>query len=396
MTRPIKEKFGYRLHFCFKGKQYRHSVLQNEKHATVLQNRVNTLISEFKLGFLKLPQNVPLPTFIFGQALGKELPKEICHTTLLELVEQYQEQSRPPVKAESSWKTEQVHFRTLYKFLVRNRREQITLGEITVNFFNEYKQFRYRAGIRTDTVKKELGTLQALFRYAVECKYIESNPVREVRRDKSQVPPNRFRTLSEIGKALESADYEPAEKREIKRFAYLNPTEIAELIDLARDTWLYPILVLLAHTGVRRGEIVKLEWADVDFERRTLYVASQKQSRRQIIKRSIEMTDALFDTLTELRLKTGGGRHVFAAADGKRLTVGTLRETFRRLVKGTKFEGVGFHVFRHSLASNLAAAGVDQRIIDSILGHQTEEMRQRYRHLFPNQQRQALQKLVGQ
>ena len=42
---------------------------------------------------------------------------------------------------------------------------------------------------------------------------------------------------------------------------------------------------------------------------------------------------------------------------------------------------VGFHTYRHSFASNLAARGVDQRIIDEWMGHQTEAMRKRYRHL---------------
>jgi integrase len=54
----------------------------------------------------------------------------------------------------------------------------------------------------------------------------------------------------------------------------------------------------------------------------------------------------------------------------------------------------GFHVFRHSFASNLAAAGVDQRIIDEFMGHQTDEMRCRYRHLFPETKKAAIVKLL--
>ncbi|MBV8129930.1 MAG: tyrosine-type recombinase/integrase [Planctomycetaceae bacterium] len=44
----------------------------------------------------------------------------------------------------------------------------------------------------------------------------------------------------------------------------------------------------------------------------------------------------------------------------------------------------GFHAFRHSFASILASKGVDQRIIDRYMGHQTEEMRKCYQHLFPS------------
>src|SRR5262249_23040073 len=52
---------------------------------------------------------------------------------------------------------------------------------------------------------------------------------------------------------------------------------------------------------------------------------------------------------------------------------------------------LGFHTYRHSFASNLAAAGVDQRVIDEWMGHQTEAMRRRYRHLFPKDRRSAIQ-----
>jgi integrase len=55
----------------------------------------------------------------------------------------------------------------------------------------------------------------------------------------------------------------------------------------------------------------------------------------------------------------------------------------------------GFHVFRHSFASNLAAAGARQEVIDEMMGHQTEEMRRRYRHLFPQEKVDALTRAFG-
>jgi integrase len=65
---------------------------------------------------------------------------------------------------------------------------------------------------------------------------------------------------------------------------------------------------------------------------------------------------------------------------------------FGRTLAGSKWEVLrGWHVFRHSFCSNCAAAGVDQRLIDAWVGHQTDEMRRRYRHLIPNQERQAIQ-----
>jgi integrase len=55
----------------------------------------------------------------------------------------------------------------------------------------------------------------------------------------------------------------------------------------------------------------------------------------------------------------------------------------------------GFHVLRHSFISCLAAAGVDQRIIDEWAGHSTDEQRRRYRHLVPDVKQQAIAGVFG-
>src|SRR3712207_8603670 len=55
----------------------------------------------------------------------------------------------------------------------------------------------------------------------------------------------------------------------------------------------------------------------------------------------------------------------------------------------------GYHVLRHSFVSNCAAAGVDQRLIDAWVGHTTEEMRRRYRHLIPSVEQQAIRSVFG-
>jgi site-specific recombinase XerD len=51
----------------------------------------------------------------------------------------------------------------------------------------------------------------------------------------------------------------------------------------------------------------------------------------------------------------------------------------------------GWHLFRHSFCSNCAAAGIEQRVINDWVGHQTNEMVRRYRHLFPNRQKEAIE-----
>ena len=54
----------------------------------------------------------------------------------------------------------------------------------------------------------------------------------------------------------------------------------------------------------------------------------------------------------------------------------------------------GWHVLRHSFASNCAAKGIDQRLIDSWLGH-TTEISKRYLHLIPSNEQNALNTVFG-
>ena len=78
------------------------------------------------------------------------------------------------------------------------------------------------------------------------------------------------------------------------------------------------------------------------------------------------------------------------------ITPRECHDHFRRTLGGGKWKVVrGLHVLRHSVASCLAAAGVDQRIIDDILGHQSVEMQRRYRHLKPQVKSQAVLAVFG-
>jgi integrase len=62
-----------------------------------------------------------------------------------------------------------------------------------------------------------------------------------------------------------------------------------------------------------------------------------------------------------------------------------------RTLAATKWDKIrGWHIFRHSFISNCACVCIDQRMIDSWVGHQTDAMRRRYTHLFPHVQHAAI------
>ena len=71
-----------------------------------------------------------------------------------------------------------------------------------------------------------------------------------------------------------------------------------------------------------------------------------------------------------------------------------LQKPWRRIRAAANLDDVRIHDLRHSFASNCAANRVDQRLIDSWLGH-TTEIRKRYLHLIPSNERQALSGVFG-
>lgn len=66
----------------------------------------------------------------------------------------------------------------------------------------------------------------------------------------------------------------------MKSFCYLKPNEIEELIHLAEGQWIQPILLAYTHTGMRKGELPRLLWGDIDFKRNILWATSRKQSQK--------------------------------------------------------------------------------------------------------------------
>ena len=108
----------------------------------------------------------------------------------------------------------------------------------------------------------------------------------------------------------------------------------------------------------------------------------------------LDLHPRLVETMSEWFAAHPGGQNAITQ-DGGPLTVDQATDHFKRTLRGhSKWSKVpGFHTFRHSLASILASNGTDQRYVDAILGHTTEDMRKRYQHLFPRGARDAIRNL---
>lgn len=146
------------------------------------------------------------------------------------------------------------------------------------------------------------------------------------------------------------------------------------------------------YTGVRRGEMLRSERDDWDFDAGVVSIRQKKaDNTKTFTRRSIPIHAVLSGIMREWFQATPCCQWAISTGIGNPIGPRMSTKYFRATVARGKWAVLhGWHVFRHSLASNMAVAGVDQRDINSILGHHTEEMERRYRRLCPRQQEHAL------
>jgi integrase len=197
------------------------------------------------------------------------------------------------------------------------------------------------------TVCKELNIIKNIFRFAVAHEYLPASPAADVR-----------------GPAVGSAEqnYIAAEKF---------PALIA-----ACPEWLRPMVAFGAATGIRLGNIISLEWRNVNLENQTLMLPKTKNG------------DALHVQLNALAMKI-----LLAVAAGKigNRTVrvfgylgrhNRVSVEFKRAAKRIGLDA-HFHTLRHSFCAHSLMAGNDGIVVQKQLGHKTASMTSRYAHLSP-------------
>ena len=168
-----------------------------------------------------------------------------------------------------------------------------------------------------------------------------------------------------------------------------------------------PMFVIAAHTGARRSEILRSRIEDIDLESKVISIREKKRVHGKASTRTVPLSPLAHTVLgCWLAAHPGGQASICSDLQIRRkngtreqhkpLTRDQSHHHFQQTLAGSKWQVLrGWHIFRHSFISNCASLGVDQRMIDAWVGHQTDEMRRRYRHLFPNRQKLELEKVFG-
>lgn len=228
----------------------------------------------------------------------------------------------------------------------------------------KYKAERKKQGRKPETINKELGAIRRMFNLALQGALrvkVGKNPVQGLK----------------LLKVLE-----------IKPHTY-KEWEFQALYDAASPHF-KPILLCAYMTGMRRSEIAKLKWRDVDLEAGYIQITESKNNES----RTIPIGGALHETLLAMKESTTC-EYVFTSPDGKPYTSATSwKRSWCTALKKSGIERGRFHDFRHTFVSNLIVnEKEDFATVMALSGHKDISMLKRYSHTKEEAKKAAIYKL---
>lgn len=170
----------------------------------------------------------------------------------------------------------------------------------------------------------------------------------------------------------------------------LTPEESRKLITACKDKEIYMPVLLALVLGFRRGEVLGLQWNDVDFDYRTVsikhsanivngeFVLSDPKTKNS--HRTLMLSDSMIEYLQnqkaiqdKWRIAFGDGFNphnlVICRRDGMPMTANALQHMFKDVLTENQLPNVRFHDLRHTNATLMLRSEVPAKIVSSMLGH---------------------------
>lgn len=262
-------------------------------------------------------------------------------------------------------------------------REVVKRPVLLKQFYKELQKDGVRkdkkpGGLSLKTIREHHAVLSSMFASAVEWKLVKENPCsrvkppKEKRRDRRKKKKNYF-TIDQAKLFLQALDKLPANQMK------------------------YKVAVFLAiSTGFRRGEIMGLEWSDIDFkknlvsvERTSLYTVedgifeddtkTESSARAAYIPKTITSILKEYKAWWEAEREKAGDKwtetnRLFIQWDGKPAHPDTISQWFPEFIRNNNLPYLTYHGLRHTYGSILLAMGMDLESVAALLGHENIQM----------------------
>jgi len=306
------------------------------------------------------------------------VPADAGRATLGEYLERWLEDAVRPSVAPSTWR--------VYSGLVRNHIAPVLggqpLGRLSPQHLQHLQAEMERRGASPRLRQMVYVVLRTALAQALKWQLISRNPCDAVPRPR-------------------------APRKEIR---YLDADEARRLLAAAEGDRLEALCVVAVSTGMRQGELLGLQWGDVDFENSMLTVRRQLlespdgsldlgQPKSARSRRSVALPEVALAALRKHRERSGTlplpSALVFTDTRGGPLRKSNLiRRWFCPLLERAGLPRIRFHDLRHTHATLLLVQGVNPKVVQERLGHsQIAITLDTYSHVSPNLQREAAHEL---
>jgi len=294
--------------------------------------------------------------------------------TLSEVVESYFKE-RPELRPKS---------REAYQGVAAGMRALLGVDMLVQHIsITSLREYVYDDSISAATKKHRFGHLRTLFAWATKKKLLLENPFEDLSPPKRETRVPRILTYEEFTTFIAFVEKHIESQYASKR---------------ARNgqlRWLPVLIQLAVFTGLRRGELVSLDWNDIDFKEGYITVRNKAGFKTKSgSERAVPLISQARELLLHWRSEqtTTAIDAVFLGAGGKRLNAELASKRFREYRKMAELQdGFRFHDLRHTCASFLVATGVSDRKAAAILGHSDVRMMDIYAHLRPDSIKEAMQ-----
>lgn len=220
------------------------------------------------------------------------------------------------------------------------------------------------SGLAPATVNRALNCLSSFFGFLERQGLVSRNPVTGVERPRVPLKLPRGPSLSEC-----------------QRF-----------VEAARDERERALLLLLACCGLRRGELLALDVADLDADLSQLRVRQGKGAKDRAVPVPGQCRGVLRGYLDTVH---SGSGPLFVTRKGTRLGVTGFNRIFQRVLRRAGLEAAGItpHGLRHTYATHLLRGRADIEVVRTLLGHRDIRTTSRYLHADDEGRREAVERL---